>query len=141
MRMLRRTAASVTLLLVFALAAPASAATWRTVVTVVAQGHESETEPSYSYAWANSRAVAEVQLGFKVYGSTKRIDYAYEITCWHNGNKSGKSRPGLTRTVKPGAYRWVTVWSRSQKNMCDVQVETALASLGSSTVRTKVRVR
>lgn len=137
----RRGTASVTLLLVLALAAPASAATWRTVATVVAEAHRGEAVPSYSLAWAGARDVSEVQVGFKVPGSARKVDYAYEITCWHDGAKSTKRRVGLSKSVTPGAYRWVTVWSRTKQNMCDVQIETGLANLGAATVLTKARVR
>ncbi|CAN5903958.1 hypothetical protein BH23ACT10_BH23ACT10_17250 [soil metagenome] len=137
----RRGTASVTLLLTLALAAPASAATWRTVATVVAEAHRAEAEPSYSLAWAGARNVSQVQVGFKVSGSARKIDYAYEVTCWHDGERSTKRRVGLSKPVEPGGFRWVTVWSRTKSNMCDVQVETGLADLGAATVLTRARVR
>jgi hypothetical protein len=137
----RRMGALVAMLLVLALAVPASAATWRTIGTATAQGLASEYESSYSSMWVGARDVADVQVGFKVYGSTRRVEYDYSVWCYDNGNSSSKSRTGLTRSVAPGGWRWVTVWSRASKAVCDVDVSTNLDNYGYGTVRTRVRVR
>jgi len=133
--------ALVAMLLVLALAVPASAATWRTIGTATAQGLASEYESSYSSMWVGARDVADVQIGFKVYGSTKRVEYDYSVWCYNNGNSSSKSRTGLTRSITPGGWRWVTVWSRTSRAVCDVDVSTNLDNYGYGTVRTRVRVR
>lgn len=137
----RRMGALVAMLLVLALAVPASAATWRTIGTATAQGLASEYESSYSSMWMGARDVADVQIGFKVYGSTKRVEYDYSVWCYNNGNSSSKSRTGLTRSITPGGWRWVTVWSRTSRAVCDVDVSTNLDNYGYGTVRTRVRVR
>ena len=137
----RRMGALVAMLLVLALAVPASAATWRTIGTATAQGLASEYESSYSSMWVGARDVADVQIGFKVYGSTKRVEYDYSVWCYNNGNSSSKSRSGLTRSITPGGWRWVTVWSRTSRAVCDVDVSTNLDNYGYGTVRTRVRVR
>jgi len=137
----RRIGALVAMLLVLALAVPASAATWRTIGTATAQGLASEYESSYSSMWVGARDVADVQIGFKVYGSTKRVEYDYSVWCYNNGNSSSKSRSGLTRSITPGGWRWVTVWSRTSRAVCDVDVSTNLDNYGYGTVRTRVRVR
>lgn len=137
----RRMGALVAMLLVLALAVPASAATWRTIGTATAQGLASEYESSYSSMWVGARDVADVQIGFKVYGSTKRVEYDYSVWCYNNGNSSSKSRTGLTRSITPGGWRWVTVWSRTSRAVCDVDVSTNLDNYGYGTVRTRVRVR
>lgn len=137
----RRIGALVAMLLVLALAVPASAATWRTIGTATAQGLASEYESSYSSMWVGARDVADVQIGFKVYGSTKRVEYDYSVWCYNNGNSSSKSRTGLTRSITPGGWRWVTVWSRTSRAVCDVDVSTNLDNYGYGTVRTRVRVR
>lgn len=137
----RRMGALVAMLLVLALAVPASAATWRTIGTATAQGLASEYESSYSSMWMGARDVADVQIGFKVYGSTKRVEYDYSVWCYNNGNSSSKSRTGLTRSITPGGWRWVTVWSRTSRAVCDFDVSTNLDNYGYGTVRTRVRVR
>jgi len=137
----RRIGALVAMLLVLALAVPASAATWRTIGTATAQGLASEYESSYSSMWVGARDVADVQIGFKVYGSTKRVEYDYSVWCYNNGNSSSKSRTGLTRSITPGGWRWVTVWSRTSRAVCDVDVSTNLDNYGYGTVKSRVRVR
>ncbi len=141
MRRTRRIGALAAMVLVRALAVPASAATWRTIGTATAQGLAREYESSHSSLWVGARDVAQVQIGFKVYGSTKRVQYDYSVWCYDRGNSSSKARTGVTRSVTPGGWRWVTVWSRASKAVCDVDVSTNLDDYRYGTVRPRVRVR
>ncbi len=141
MTKVRRHAMTLSLLLVLVLAAPASAATWRTLGTAKAQGHAGEGQNSFSALYVGGRDVSEIQIGFKVYKRARTVAYDYSVYCWHNGNAPSKSRTGLSESVEPGGWHWVTVWARATKNVCDTEVSTVLGNYGSATVKTRVRVR
>jgi hypothetical protein len=91
--------------------------------------------------WVGARDRGAVQIGFRVYGSTRRVSYDYSVWCYDHGRSSSKARTGVTTSVRPGGWRWVTVWSRTRRPLCDVDVSTFLDDYRFGTVRTRVRVR
>ena len=126
------------MLLTLTLAAPASAATWRSIGAAVAQGDRENHEAPWVGVDGQRRDVSEIQIGFRTYGQTRTVEYDYYITCWNNNDYASKSRAGK-RQVDPGAWRWMTVWSRSQRDVCTVHMWADMSNY--STLRTKVRAR
>lgn len=139
MRAVRRTTVMLAMLLAVAMAVPASAAAWQTAASAVGQGDGENHQSPFTSITGSRRDVAEIQIGFKTYGRTRTVEYSYDVACWNNGDYASKYRSDLTRSVEPGAYRWVTVWSRTRRDVCDVGVTAYMSN--SSTLRTKIRVR
>ena len=123
------------------LAVPASAATWRTIGTTTAQGLAKEYESSYSSMWVGARDVADVQIGFKVYGSSRRVEYDYSVCATTTESRRASRVPAY----EVGRPRWMAlghrVVARFQGVGADVDVSTNLDNYRYGTVKTRVRVR
>ena len=110
---MRRASLTIALLLVLALAVPASAATWRTYGTVRAGGGG---ETSASTAAAD---VEDIQLGIYTYGTARTMRWAGYWDCWSGANISSREKAG-TVTTRSRAWTWINVRaSRTRTDVCE----------------------
>jgi hypothetical protein len=121
------------LLLVVALAAPASAATWRNYGSVRADSGW------YTMASGSANNTSQIQVGIYTYGRARTVEYDWDWFCEKGGNFKSNSKYGLKTTTQARTWKWVTIRNATYGGWdCDF---TASAHPPAGAHRLKVRVR
>lgn len=132
MKRARRISVMAALLMVLALAVPASAASWRTYGTVRADAGNGAATSTVA------TAVEDVRLGIYTYGTGRRMQYDAYWGCSQGDATASRSKTG-TVTTRPRTWKWVTVRASSRRmDRCDLW---ASAHPATATGRTKIKLQ
>jgi hypothetical protein len=134
--LMKRIATLLAFVLVFALAVPASAATWRTYANVRAD------QGKAAYAGGTAKDTTDIQLGIYSYGRNRYVEWQADFTCWKGTDYTSRSKSG-TKWVPAGEWRYILVRdAASQSDECDISgyiYPPALDDFGSTRLVLRVR--
>jgi hypothetical protein len=101
-------------LLVFALALPASSATWRTY------GAVRSDRGAPAILGGTAKSTTDIQLGLYSYSKGRYIQWDADFTCWRGSNYTSRSKSGK-KWVPANTWRYITIRdASSQSDECDV---------------------
>lgn len=133
----------VVLLLVLALAIPASAATWRNLGTATAVGNSRTFDSASPGLDVMARNARTVQVGvWQNSGRTRNFDFDYYVTAYNAPTGSTSKSGSPSYSVRSGSWKWVTIWSKANAwDSVSVNASAYRAGLGSHYQGLKVKVR
>lgn len=130
----KRVSSMVVLMLVFALAVPASAATWRTYASLRANAGWS------TFGSTAASSVEDIQLGIYTYDASKRMEWDGDWYCSKGWSSSSRSKSG-TVTTSPRTWKWINLRASSTRmDECNFSGSANPANYsGSHKIRLRVR--
>ena len=131
------------LLVVLALAAPASAVTWRNLGSASATGNSQTPVSATAGLHVMDRDAKVVQVGvWHNSGRARKLDIGWGVIAYRGESGSTWDAGDPAKSVPPRTWKWYTVWSKARAwDLVGVNVDVYRADLASHNQTLKVKVR